>query len=68
MSAAGFFLFINVLNTLNVRVFGEVEFAFSLVKVVAIVMMIGFGVYLLSTDAVPGATVSNLWAHGGFMP
>ncbi|NUU34341.1 MULTISPECIES: amino acid permease [Pseudomonas] len=68
MSAAGFFVFINLLNTLNVRVFGEVEFAFSLVKVIAILMMIGFGVYLLSTSSVPGATVSNLWTHGGFMP
>ncbi|AIG01219.1 amino acid permease [Pseudomonas fluorescens] len=68
MSATGFFLLINILNTLNVRVFGEVEFAFSLVKVVAIVLMIGFGVYLLTTDSVPGASVNNLWAHGGFMP
>lgn len=68
MSAAGFFIFINLLNTLNVRVFGEVEFAFSLVKVIAILMMIGFGVYLLSSSSVPGATVTNLWIHGGFMP
>lgn len=68
MSAAGFFIFINLLNTLNVRIFGEVEFTLSLVKVVAILMMIGFGVYLLSTSSVPGATVSNLWTHGGFMP
>ncbi|WP_236531427.1 amino acid permease [Pseudomonas syringae] len=68
MSASVFFIFINLVNLLNVRVFGEMEFVFSLVKVVAIVLMIGFGVYILVAGTEPSASVSNLWSHGGFMP
>ncbi|WP_442964192.1 amino acid permease [Pseudomonas sp. NMI542_15] len=68
VSAAVFFLLINLVNLLNVRVFGEMEFLFSLIKVFAILMMIGFGIYILVADVEPTATVSNLWSHGGLMP
>ena len=64
-----FFIAINAINLLNVRLFGELEFVFSCVKVVAIISMIGFGAYLLfSGHAGASAGVSNLWQHGGFLP
>ncbi|WP_024794021.1 amino acid permease [Tomitella biformata] len=61
--------FIGAINLLNVKVFGEVEFWFTLVKVTAIIAMIvggaailifGFGIHDTSTG------VSNLWNDGGF--
>ncbi|MNO83672.1 Proline-specific permease ProY [compost metagenome] len=65
--------FIGALNLCSVKVFGELEFWLSLVKVGAIVAMIlaGFGIMLFGFGlAGSGAAtgVENLWAHGGFMP
>ncbi|MBD8604667.1 amino acid permease [Pseudomonas sp. CFBP 8771] len=69
VSAAVFFLMINAINLTNVKVFGETEFWFAIIKVAAIVGMIALGSYLLvSGDGGPQARVSNLWAHGGFFP
>ncbi len=61
------------LNLCNVKVFGEMEFWLSLLKVAAIVAMIlgGFGIMLFGiSTATPGTDtgISNLWSHGGFMP
>jgi aromatic amino acid transport protein AroP len=68
-SAAVFFVMINVINLANVKVFGEAEFWFAIIKVVAIVGMIALGSYLLvSGNGGPQAAVSNLWEHGGFFP
>ncbi|NWB91832.1 amino acid permease [Pseudomonas agarici] len=68
-SAAAFFVLINLINLANVRVFGEAEFWFAIIKVVAIVGMIALGSYLLvSGHGGPQASVSNLWEHGGFFP
>jgi aromatic amino acid transport protein AroP len=47
-SALVFFLLINGINLLHVKLFGEMEFWFSIVKILAILAMIGFGSYLLS--------------------
>ncbi|BBI92304.1 putative aromatic amino acid transporter [Serratia symbiotica str. Tucson] len=69
VSAAVFFLVINAINMANVKVYGEVEFWFAIIKVVAIIGMIAFGAYLLfSGMGGPEATVTNLWAQGGFLP
>lgn len=69
ITASCFFVIINAMNLLNVRFYGETEFWFSLVKVMAIVAMIGFGSWLLfGPTPPPEAAVSNLWAHGGFFP
>ena len=69
VSAAAFFVLINLINLANVRVFGEAEFWFAIIKVVAIVGMIALGSYLLvSGSGGPQASVSNLWDHGGFFP
>ena len=69
VSALGFFIFINIINLMHVKVFGEMEFAFSIIKILAIIGMIGFGAYLLASGhAGETASVSNLWALGGFFP
>ncbi|HYM27524.1 MAG TPA: amino acid permease [Steroidobacteraceae bacterium] len=58
-------------NLLAVRVFGELEFWFALIKVVTIVALIVAGVYVIVFHAGalgPTASFSNLWSHGGFLP
>ncbi|MEC5398416.1 amino acid permease [Uliginosibacterium sp. H1] len=68
-TAAVFFLFINAINLANVKMFGEAEFWFAIIKVVAIIGMILLGLYLLfSGRGGEQAAVSNLWSHGGFFP
>lgn len=69
VTALVFFIGINVVNLINVRFFGELEFLFSCIKIFAIISMILFGIYLLMTgSAGPSASVNNLWQHGGFFP
>ncbi|MBQ5940561.1 amino acid permease [Massilia sp. AB1] len=69
VTALAFFFLVNGLNLMNVKAFGEMEFWFALIKVVAVVGMIVFGVWLLASGgAGPEAGVSNLWRHGGFFP
>ncbi|MCW1831374.1 MULTISPECIES: aromatic amino acid transporter AroP [Pantoea] len=68
-SAAIFFVLINAVNLTNVKVFGEMEFWFAIIKVIAVIAMILFGGWLLfSGTGGPQATVRNLWEQGGFMP
>ena len=65
--AAAFFIIINAVNLVNVRLYGETEFWFALIKVLAIIGMIGFGLWLLfSGHGGERATLDNLWQHGGF--
>ncbi|KPD02620.1 amino acid permease [Moellerella wisconsensis] len=69
ISAAIFFVAVNGINLINVRLYGETEFWFAIIKVVAIIAMIIFGSYLLiSGNGGPQASVANLWQHGGFFP
>lgn len=69
LSALGFFILINIINLMHVKVFGEMESLFSIIKILAIISMIGFGAYLLASGhAGETASVSNLWALGGFFP
>lgn len=57
------------LNLATVKMFGEMEFWFAIIKVVAVVAMILFGGWLLfSGNGGPQATVRNLWEQGGFLP
>lgn len=68
-TAAIFFVVINLINLTQVKVYGEMEFWFALVKVIAIVSMIGFGAWLLASgNGGPDASVANLWQYGGFFP
>ncbi|ATA26729.1 aromatic amino acid transporter AroP [Brenneria goodwinii] len=69
VSAAVFFLVVNAINLANVKIYGEMEFWFAIIKVAAIIGMIVFGGWLLiSGTGGPEATVTNLWAQGGFFP
>ena len=64
---AFFFVLINAINLTNVRVFGEMEFWFALIKVAAIICMIVFGAFLLfSGQGGEQSSMDNLWIHGGF--
>ena len=57
------------LNLATVKMFGEMEFWFAIIKVIAVVAMIIFGGWLLfSGNGGPQATVRNLWDQGGFLP
>ncbi|WP_285426293.1 amino acid permease [Pseudomonas sp. efr-133-TYG-103a] len=69
----GIVFLIGALNLCSVKVFGEMEFWLSLLKVGAIIAMIlaGFGIMLFGVGSASGesiSSVSNLWVHGGFMP
>jgi len=69
VSAAAFFVLINLINMMNVKNFGEMEFWFAIIKVVAIIGMIVLGCYMLASGSGgPQAAVSNLWSHDGFFP
>lgn len=62
---------LTVVNIVAVRLFGELEFWFALIKVVTIVALIlgGLAVIVFGIgDLGQGAGVSNLWSHGGFLP
>lgn len=64
---AAFFVIINAVNLVNVKLYGEMEFWFALIKVLAIIGMIGFGIWLLASGhGGEKATLHNLWQHGGF--
>lgn len=69
ISALSFFVLINAINLLHVKVFGETEFLFSMIKILAIIGMIGYGAWLLASGhGGAHASISNLWALGGFFP
>jgi AAT family amino acid transporter/D-serine/D-alanine/glycine transporter len=58
-------------NMIAVRLYGEIEFWLSLIKVVTILALIGVGsvMILFGVGGAHGVSdFSNLWAHGGFFP
>ena len=65
-------LLLFALNAMTVKAFGETEFWFALVKIIAIIalVIVGFGMVAMGTIDEEGtaAAVSNLWSHGGFFP
>lgn len=57
------------INAANVKVFGTVEYAFSLFKILAIAAFILLGSYvILTAPADAGIGLANYTAHGGFFP
>ncbi|MBC8718854.1 MULTISPECIES: amino acid permease [Brucella/Ochrobactrum group] len=70
--ALGLIAVLLLLNLPNVRNFGEIEFWFALIKIIAIVALILAGAYMLITNfTLPNGTqasVTHLWANGGFFP
>ncbi|MEN6414883.1 MAG: amino acid permease [Veillonellales bacterium] len=60
-----------IMNLTAVKVFGEMEFWFALIKVVAILALIIIGTFMIikgfSTDA-GASSFANLWSNGGWFP
>jgi len=60
-----------LMNLATVKLFGEMEFWFALIKVIAILGLIVIGVFMIlkgfSTDSGP-SSFTNLWSHGGLFP
>ena len=62
---------ITMINLANVKAYGEFEFWFALIKVVAIIGMILLGLGIIFLGIGNGGQpigFDNLWIHGGFMP
>jgi D-serine/D-alanine/glycine transporter len=59
------------MNLATVKLFGEMEFWFALIKVIAILALIVIGVFMIikgfSTPSGP-STFANIWSHGGMFP
>ena len=64
--------FIMGLNLVTVRLFGEMEFWFALIKIIAIVVLIAVGLWMIFTGFTSSsgdvAAFSNLWSYGGLFP
>jgi len=64
-------ILMTIINLIAAKAFGELEFWFAMVKVVAIIFMIVLGLGLILFGLGNGGDAigfSNLWSHGGFMP
>ncbi|MDU1779249.1 MAG: amino acid permease [Propionibacterium sp.] len=70
LSAAVLLVVVTVINLLHVRAYGEFEFWFAIVKVVAIIAMVLLGAWVIVIGAPSAAPtgVANLWNDGGFFP
>lgn len=60
-----------IMNLATVKLFGELEFWFALIKIIAILALIVIGLFMIfkgfSTSS-GTASFSNLWQHGGMFP
>ena len=60
-----------IMNLTTVKLFGEMEFWFALIKIVAILALIIIGTFMIikgfSTDA-GTSSFTNLWNNGGWLP
>ncbi|BDH61324.1 amino-acid permease AapA [Lysinibacillus sp. PLM2] len=59
------------LNLLTVKLFGELEFWFAIIKVITIIALIAIGIVMIITGFQTDngfVSISNLWEHGGFFP
>ena len=65
-------IFIMGLNLVTVKLFGEMEFWFALIKIIAIIVLIAVGIWMIFTgftsDVGTVAALSNIWSHGGIFP
>lgn len=69
-SALAFVLIVG-LNFMAVKNFGEFEFWFALIKIIAIISLIVVGLVIIFVGAGQFSEpvgISNLWANGGFFP
>ncbi|MEV5321115.1 amino acid permease [Streptomyces sp. NPDC052687] len=71
VSALIFTIILYGANLISVKLFGELEFWFSMVKVTAIIGMILICAGILTigfSDAGDTASLTHLWSNGGFFP
>ncbi|WP_407655527.1 amino acid permease [Burkholderia alba] len=64
-------ILMGAVNFIAVKLYGEFEFWFALIKIVTIVLMIVSGGLMITLGFGNGGVatgISNLWTHGGFMP
>lgn len=69
ITALVFLSMLIIINLIGVKTYGEFEFWFALVKVVAIICMIVFGLLIIAFGFFNGGHavgLSNLWTNGGF--
>lgn len=69
MLSLGLMVALSATNMVSARSFGEFEYWFSSIKVVAIVLFLGLGVLWITglwPESTPG--IGNLFDHGGFTP
>ena len=70
--SAGCVLFVLGINLLTVKLFGEIEFWFALIKIIAILGLILIGGFMVfSHFQAPSGSVasfSHVWSHGGLFP
>ncbi|WP_128330540.1 amino acid permease [Apibacter sp. HY039] len=66
----GITLVIGAINLFSVKIFAEVEFFLTLLKIIAIFLMIAGGCILLfgNFEGFESSNINNLWINGGFMP
>ncbi|MBU8878640.1 amino acid permease [Bacillus sp. FJAT-29790] len=60
-----------VMNLATVKLFGEMEFWFALIKIIAILALIVVGTFMIITGFTSNAgtaSLTNLWSHGGMFP
>ncbi|MEH7393254.1 amino acid permease [Bacillus sp. JJ1474] len=60
-----------VMNLATVKLFGELEFWFALIKIIAILALIVVGIFMIITGFTSNAgtaSLTNLWSHGGMFP
>ncbi len=68
MWAAAFSTGVIYLNLRAIGLFGTIEYWFAIIKVVAVSVFIVMGAALILGIGAPPAGVTNLTAHGGFLP
>ena len=65
-------IFIMGLNLVTVKLFGELEFWFALIKIIAIIVLIAVGLWMIFTGftSTSGeiASFGNILSHGGLFP
>lgn len=57
-----------LLNYVDVKFFGEVEFWFALIKIITILAIIAIALYILYNNMVPGSSIWNIWNNGNIAP
>jgi amino acid transporter, AAT family len=71
VTAAVVLLALLTANLISVKLFGEFEFWFSLIKVVMNILVIALGLSIILFafgDVGQTATFANVWSHGGLFP